>query len=96
MRAPPLRASYLPKSISHNWTWYLTYSAPFLHRSLSFAAMRGHADVVRRLLSAGADVRWSDKKGLTCLHHAVDHGHESVTRLLIGAQADVSATSRKV
>ena len=55
------------------------------------AAARGHEDVVRALLDAGADACARRADGFTPLILAVFFGHEGVVRLLVERGADVSA-----
>ena len=52
------------------------------------ATMQGHADAVRRLLAAGADVH---NKGWNALHYAAYSGHTEIARLLIEHMADLDA-----
>ena len=63
---------------------------------LHFAAQGGCLEVVRKLLSAGADVNAKDKEGLTPLHYAAsadeDENHsECVLKLLLESGASVGA-----
>ena len=55
------------------------------------AAARGHLDVVRVLLDAGADACARRADGFTPLIFAVFFGHEGVVRLLVARGADASA-----
>jgi hypothetical protein len=55
------------------------------------AAARGHEEVVRVLLDAGADVCARRADGFTPLILAVFFGHEGVVRLLVERGADASA-----
>src|ERR1700760_1724292 len=55
------------------------------------AAARGHADVVRVLLEAGADACARRADGVTPLILAVFFGHEPAVRLLVECGADASA-----
>lgn len=55
------------------------------------AAARGHEDVVRVLLDAGADACARRADGFTPLILAVFFGHEGVVRLLVERGADASA-----
>ena len=54
------------------------------------AARDGHAEVVRLLLAAGADVNAQNQFGYTALMGAAFHGHFEVVRLLLAAGADVN------
>jgi hypothetical protein len=57
------------------------------------AAARGHEDVVRVLLDAGADACARRTDGFTPLILAVFFGHEGIVRLLVERGANVSARS---
>ena len=57
-----------------------------LHR----ASLHGHADVVRVLLAAGADVTTKDQTGYTALHRASENGHAKIVQVLLDAGADVT------
>ncbi len=52
-----------------------------------FAARYGHADVVRLLLDAGADVNAKDEWNETALMFAAMSGHEDIVQLLTEAGA---------
>ncbi|MGH7856648.1 MAG: ankyrin repeat domain-containing protein, partial [Candidatus Binatia bacterium] len=56
--------------------------------ALTYASAGGHADVVRALLAAGADVNRGGGLGETALLVAAGRGDDEVTRLLIEAGAD--------
>jgi ankyrin repeat protein len=64
--------------------------------ALQLAARAGHADVVRALLDAGADVeQWSDDMmggRRPALLYAAAAGREAVVRMLLDAGANVAAT----
>src|SRR5688500_2590820 len=55
------------------------------------AAARGHEEVARVLLDAGADASAQRGDGFTPLILAVFFGHEGVVRLLVGRGADAHA-----
>lgn len=51
-----------------------------------------HAEaIVQELLSAGADLEATDKRGRTPLIIAVAHGHDAIVRLLLASGVDVNA-----
>ena len=56
--------------------------------ALMFAALRGHLEIVRQLISAGAKV---NQPGWCALHYAAFDGHTSVVRLLLDRGADIDA-----
>ena len=56
---------------------------------------RGHADVVERLLKAGADANRADVKGMTALMRAAEGGHVAVASLLLAAKANVEHSDKK-
>ena len=59
--------------------------------ALHLAASRGHIEVARALLQAGANARKSNNNGQTPLHLATMKGHLEIVRALLeaGAGADV-------
>ncbi|KAI8945778.1 ankyrin repeat-containing domain protein [Xylaria longipes] len=52
---------------------------------ISYAAEKGHAQIVRFLLEQGASPNADDRIGLTPMHYAASNGHADVARLLIDA-----------
>lgn len=62
--------------------------------SLRFAALKGHIEIVKFLLTVGADVNAQDAAGVTALYMAVVFGHVEITRLLLEAGADVTLEIR--
>uniref|UniRef100_A0A1X7THF6 Death domain-containing protein n=1 Tax=Amphimedon queenslandica TaxID=400682 RepID=A0A1X7THF6_AMPQE len=58
--------------------------------ALMFACERGHEDIVRTLLSAGANVNIQDNKGWTALMIASKHNHISIIHMLLQVHADGS------
>ena len=63
---------------------------PFTSTPLSVAAQKGHLEVVRVLVKAGANVNQVDPRGLAPLHHAAHKGRLGVLQFLIKAGADVN------
>lgn len=57
---------------------------------LMMAALKGHLDLVKRLIEKDADV---NKTGWTPLHYAATGGHTDVIRLLLEHHAFIDATS---
>lgn len=57
---------------------------------LMLAALKGHADLVRRLIDRGADI---NKPGWTPLHYAATQGHLDIMRMLLEAHAYIDAES---
>ncbi len=58
--------------------------------ALMIAALRGHLDIVGRLLKKGADV---NKTGWTPLHYASSNGHLEIMNLLLENHAYIDAES---
>ena len=56
---------------------------------LTWAAGRGHTDIVHALLSHGAKVNTSDKYGTTPLIWASRKGHQDIVRKLLEVGASV-------
>ncbi|KAI0447555.1 ankyrin repeat-containing domain protein [Xylaria telfairii] len=52
---------------------------------ISYAAEKGHAQIVRFLLEQGASLKSDDRLGLTPMHYAASNGHANVAKLLIDA-----------
>ena len=61
---------------------------------LCFAALRGHFDVVRLLLEAGAKTELHDFAGSSPLHHAAAYGDLEIARLLLDYGAKKEAVDR--
>lgn len=55
---------------------------------LNQAAMNGHVEMVRYLLSQGADVNRQDSRGWTPMHRAAYGGHVKVINILLKAGGD--------
>lgn len=62
--------------------------------ALRVASFRGHLEIVRELLSQGADVDARDEEGGTALMAASTLGHETVVRELLAMRADVNAYNK--
>ena len=58
------------------------------------AAMRGQTEVVRTLLSAGADVNAAHGDGMTALHWAAERGDAAIAEMLIYGGASVHGVTR--
>ena len=57
--------------------------------ALHYAALEGHAERVRELIKAGADVTHPDHRGMTPLHFAAQEQHAEVAKALLDAGAPV-------
>ena len=62
--------------------------------ALMLAAARGYIDVVRLLLSHGADPNLADEGGGTALIYTVWKGHTEIVRVLLEHGADPEAATR--
>jgi ankyrin repeat protein len=60
------------------------------HTALMSAAAAGHADVIRLLIEAGADVRAVDDEGATALSIARANGHAEAAAALVAAGAEAA------
>lgn len=59
--------------------------------ALMFAAERGFAEIVGRLVAGGANVRHKNKYGFTALHAAVSGGHSDIAKHLLNNGAEIDA-----
>jgi ankyrin repeat protein len=59
---------------------------------LLYAARDGRLDLVRTLLTAGADIEGTDANGITPLIIAITNNHPDVARFLIDSGADIKAS----
>uniref|UniRef100_A0A8C4K8A3 Cortactin-binding protein 2 n=1 Tax=Dromaius novaehollandiae TaxID=8790 RepID=A0A8C4K8A3_DRONO len=73
----------------------INYSCEDGYSALYSAAMNGHTDCVRLLLTAEAQVDAADKNGFTPLCSAVAQGHVKCAELLIMYQADVNHAAER-
>jgi len=87
---------------TYPWSPSDEYIAPFLSfyewTALMIACYSAHAGAVEALLSAGADVRYIDEKGITPLMLAAfrrSPGSVKTIQLLIDAGADINARDNK-
>ena len=72
----------------------LAISGKLLHTTpLHVAAVKGHTEVVKLLLEAGADKNAAVLNGRAALHLGAMKGHSEVVKLLLEAGADKDATS---
>lgn len=62
--------------------------------AVHFASQKGHTQVVRLLLAAGAHVNTSTRKGMSPLHYAVQGGNADLTQLLIKRGANLQSTTK--
>jgi ankyrin repeat protein len=76
--------------VLQNLNGFKTYSDGF--SPLMAAARAGHADVVEKMLAAGADPNLVDNKNRNSLFIAVESGHPDIARMLIKYGADVART----
>ena len=65
------------------------------HTALQAASQNGHLEVIKVLLSNGADVEIEDKDGDRAVHHASFGDEPAVIELLAEAFADLNARNRK-
>ncbi len=64
----------------------------FGNTALMWAADRGHTDIVRRLLGAGANPNLQNNQGTTALIRAAKEGQAQAVEALLEAGADVTRT----
>jgi len=59
---------------------------------LHIAAECGHVNIVKMMLSRGADISVVNKEKKTCLDVAIESGKEKVAEVFIGNQKEVKST----
>lgn len=64
-------------------------------RPLHYAASKGHLDVIRILLDAGADIFQANKYHQTALHRAASQGRVGVIRCLIDHAARMTSKGKQ-
>lgn len=64
----------------------------FGNTALMWAADRGHTDIVRRLLRAGANPNLQNNQGTTALIRAAKEGQAQAVEALLEAKADITRT----
>ncbi len=63
--------------------------------ALHFASRKGHLNIVKMLIAAGADVTIKENYGFTPLHEATENGHLDVLKFLIKKGGDVNSKLTK-
>lgn len=58
--------------------------------ALSWAVYKGHTDIVKILIGAGAGVDAEEADGTTCLMNAARYGRTEILKMLLDAGADVN------
>lgn len=91
----------LPKFLDKSYTitslalikknYSITNAGSFKERPLQLAVKRGLLDVVKAMVSKGADVRERDTFGNTALHFACGYGQAAVANFLLGLEVDINA-----
>lgn len=66
---------------------------PNIDKALRFAALHGHLELVRLLLSAQADLKASDDLRMTALHIACQNGYALVAQALLDQDAPLNAVT---
>src|SRR5438045_5390865 len=74
---------------------YTTLFQYYGQTPLSWAADKGHVDVVKLLLNANANIEAADKYVRTPLSWAAEKGHVDVVKLLLNANANIEATDNE-
>jgi hypothetical protein len=62
--------------------------------AIHFASQKGHVEVVRELLAAGATVKAKNRKGFTALHFAAQNSHLDLVKYLVKKGVDVTAKTK--
>ena len=60
---------------------------------LRYAALKGHAEIAKMLLSAGANPNAANNDGITALLSAASKGHAEVAKVLLSAGANPNAAT---
>ena len=60
---------------------------------LIYAAWRGNAGLVERIVADGADITARDQEGKTALHRAAERGHGDIVALLLARDADANVAA---
>ncbi len=63
--------------------------------AIHMAAMQGHVDIIRYLLSQGVEIQVQDINGLTALHLAVWKGRLASVKYLVSQGADINGHRNK-
>ncbi len=64
--------------------------------ALIIASNTGHTDVVKHLLTLGANPNTKTNNGWTALHAAADDGYKEIVEVLLQSGADTSLTYRNM
>jgi gas vesicle protein len=101
-----LKFSRLMMAAWLGWNWLVckllehdtndvNYSDINVQTAFTLAARLGHADVVKRLIAAGADVNAVAFSSESALYTAIKHDDEEIIRILVESGADLNCKSRR-
>jgi len=76
-----------------NATVLLKNGAKDIDSALQVSAKRGHIDIVKILLNAGANINQSDTDGFSPLHHASNNNHFAIIKELVERGVDIHNTT---